>query len=130
GGQPPPAAGAGDQDDPAPRAGADRRPHRPNLGPPRPGDAAADRRAGQRPLRLAPARHRGRRPLLGRAARRLPGGAAGGARRPLTQWSPATSRPIRWPWTAGRGGWCLLAAGTDGHAADPALVTPAPGLRK
>jgi pimeloyl-ACP methyl ester carboxylesterase len=36
---------------------------------------------GQRPLRLAPAHRRGRRPLLDRAAGGVPGGAAGRARR-------------------------------------------------
>jgi pimeloyl-ACP methyl ester carboxylesterase len=68
---------------PARGPGADRRPDRAHLGAPRPGDAAADRPGGQRPLRLAAAGDRGRRPLRGRAAGSVPGGTAGGARRPL-----------------------------------------------
>ncbi len=44
--------------DPGRRAGADRRAHDADLGPPRPRDAARGRRGGARPLRLAAARDR------------------------------------------------------------------------
>ena len=59
--------------DPARRARAHRRAHDPDLGPPRPGHAAAGRRVGGRTPRLAAARDRGLR-------RRPAGGAAGGLR--------------------------------------------------
>jgi pimeloyl-ACP methyl ester carboxylesterase len=62
--QPPAAAGAGDPGDPHRAARRHRRAHDPDLGPPGPGDAAADRREGQRPLRLAARGDRGRRSPL------------------------------------------------------------------
>jgi pimeloyl-ACP methyl ester carboxylesterase len=94
-GQPPPAAGARVAADPAAGAGADHRPDRADLGAAGPGDAAADRTAGQRPLRLAAARDRRRRPLPGgRPAQSVPRGAARCARRPLTTDQPQ-ARPAR-----------------------------------
>ena len=80
-GQPPTAARARSAPDPAGGAGPYRRPDHPHLGAAGPGDAAGDRRGGQRPLRLAPSGGRGRRPLPEHGpAGGVPGGAAGGAR--------------------------------------------------
>jgi pimeloyl-ACP methyl ester carboxylesterase len=53
------------------------------------------RTLGVRALRLAAARGRGRRPLLDRAAGGVPGGAAGRARRRLTEAPAATTRRLR-----------------------------------
>ena len=63
-----------------------------HLGAPRPGDAAGDRRGGQRPLRLAAPRDRGRRPFRGRAAGGVPAGAAGRAGHPGRAMSRAGAR--------------------------------------